>query len=148
MLYIHLEYACLHQQHDTFSACRWVCVLASIVKGYLVWWNGHCCFLWSCWGTTEYLLSWTFVLPTCFFSSCFICVVHITWLNTVIILWFQKLDRTLGNCHLKYRLLIVSCVCAAFEPFHDAHTNTLLPKLMFVALNLGAMGLGLWKVRF
>jgi len=33
-----------------------------------------------------------------------------------------------------------------FEPFHDAHTNTLLPKLMFVALNLAAMGLGLWKL--
>ena len=56
-------------------------------------------------------------------------------------------DRTLGKCHLKYRFLIVAPVCAVFEPFHDAHTSTLLAKLMFVALNLGAMGLGLWKVR-
>lgn len=36
---------------------------------------------------------------------------------------------------------------AVFEPFQDAKTNTLLPKVAFVALNLAAMGLGLWKVR-
>jgi hypothetical protein len=39
------------------------------------------------------------------------------------------------------------CYGAVFEPFQDAKTNTLLPKVAFVALNLAAMGLGLWKVR-
>ncbi|KAG0564724.1 hypothetical protein KC19_8G134300 [Ceratodon purpureus] len=33
-----------------------------------------------------------------------------------------------------------------FEPFQDAKTSTLLPKLLFVALNFAAMGLGLWKL--
>lgn len=38
------------------------------------------------------------------------------------------------------------CLRAVFEPFQDAKNNMLLPKVAFVALNLAAMGLGLWKV--
>ena len=37
---------------------------------------------------------------------------------------------------------------AVFEPFQDAKTNIFLPKVAFVAINLAALGLGLWKVRF
>ncbi|XP_024402603.1 uncharacterized protein [Physcomitrium patens] len=33
-----------------------------------------------------------------------------------------------------------------FEPFQDANTSLLLPKVAFTALNLAAMGLGLWKL--
>ncbi|XP_062215541.1 ER membrane protein complex subunit 4-like [Phragmites australis] len=34
----------------------------------------------------------------------------------------------------------------AFEPFKDPRVDTLAPKLLFIALNLAAMGLGVWKL--
>lgn len=37
---------------------------------------------------------------------------------------------------------------AAFEPFKDPRVDTLAPKLLFIALNLAAMGLGVWKVSY
>nr|CAB3495882.1 unnamed protein product [Digitaria exilis] len=33
-----------------------------------------------------------------------------------------------------------------FEPFKDPRVDTIAPKLLFVALNLAAMGLGVWKL--
>ncbi|XP_047086833.1 ER membrane protein complex subunit 4-like [Lolium rigidum] len=33
-----------------------------------------------------------------------------------------------------------------FEPFKDPRVDTLAPKLLFIALNLAAMGLGVWKL--
>ncbi|EMS65400.1 hypothetical protein TRIUR3_22541 [Triticum urartu] len=33
-----------------------------------------------------------------------------------------------------------------FEPFKDPRVDTLAPKLLFTALNLAAMGLGVWKL--
>jgi hypothetical protein len=38
-------------------------------------------------------------------------------------------------------------VFAVFEPFKDPRVDTIAPKLLFIALNLAAMGLGVWKVR-
>lgn len=38
------------------------------------------------------------------------------------------------------------CIFAVFEPFKDPRVDTLAPKLLFTALNLAAMGLGVWKV--
>lgn len=35
---------------------------------------------------------------------------------------------------------------AVFEPFKDPRVDTIAPKLLFIALNLAAMGLGVWKV--
>ena len=37
-------------------------------------------------------------------------------------------------------------VFAVFEPFKDPRVDTIAPKLLFIALNLAAMGLGVWKV--
>ncbi|CAD6211252.1 unnamed protein product [Miscanthus lutarioriparius] len=33
-----------------------------------------------------------------------------------------------------------------FEPFKDPRVDTIAPKLLFIALNLAAMGLGVWKL--
>jgi hypothetical protein len=33
-----------------------------------------------------------------------------------------------------------------FDPFKDARTDILLPKLLFIAMNFAALGLGLYKV--
>jgi hypothetical protein len=33
-----------------------------------------------------------------------------------------------------------------FEPYKDAKVELLGPKLLFIALNLGGMALGVWKV--
>jgi hypothetical protein len=33
-----------------------------------------------------------------------------------------------------------------FEPFKDARTDILLPKLLFIAMNFAALGLGLYKL--
>lgn len=33
-----------------------------------------------------------------------------------------------------------------FEPYKDSRVDTVAPKLVFIALNLAAMGLGVWKV--
>ncbi|KAJ0989845.1 hypothetical protein J5N97_008201 [Dioscorea zingiberensis] len=33
-----------------------------------------------------------------------------------------------------------------FEPYKDPRVDTLAPKLLFIALNLAAMGLGVWKL--
>ena len=33
-----------------------------------------------------------------------------------------------------------------FEPYKDSKVDTLAPKLLFIALNLAGMGLGVWKV--
>ena len=35
---------------------------------------------------------------------------------------------------------------AVFEPYKDSKVDTLAPKLLFIALNLAGMGLGVWKV--
>lgn len=37
---------------------------------------------------------------------------------------------------------------AVFEPYMDPKVDTLAPKLLFIALNLAAMALGVWKVKF
>ncbi|KAF0913599.1 hypothetical protein E2562_023312 [Oryza meyeriana var. granulata] len=37
-------------------------------------------------------------------------------------------------------------VSKVFEPFKDPRVDTLAPKLLFIALNLAAMGLGVWKL--
>lgn len=40
-------------------------------------------------------------------------------------------------------------VClAVFEPYKDSRVDTLAPKLLFTALNLAALALGVWKVKF
>lgn len=36
---------------------------------------------------------------------------------------------------------------AVFEPFKDNKVELLMPKLVFLALNLGGLALGIWKVR-
>ncbi|CAN6482243.1 unnamed protein product [Victoria cruziana] len=33
-----------------------------------------------------------------------------------------------------------------FEPYKDSRVDTVAPKLVFIALNLAAMGLGVWKL--
>lgn len=35
---------------------------------------------------------------------------------------------------------------AVFEPYKDSKVDTMAPKLLFIALNMAAMGLGVWKV--
>lgn len=35
---------------------------------------------------------------------------------------------------------------AVFEPFKDARTDTLLPKLLYILMNFIGMGMGLYKV--
>lgn len=37
---------------------------------------------------------------------------------------------------------------AVFEPYKDSRVDLLGPKLLFIALNLGGLALGVWKVRF
>lgn len=36
---------------------------------------------------------------------------------------------------------------AVFEPYKDSKVDLLGPKLLFIALNLGGLALGVWKVR-
>ena len=36
---------------------------------------------------------------------------------------------------------------AVFEPYKDSKVDLLAPKLIFIALNLGGLALGIWKVR-
>ena len=36
---------------------------------------------------------------------------------------------------------------AVFEPYKDSKVDLLVPKLVFIALNLGGLALGIWKVR-
>lgn len=36
---------------------------------------------------------------------------------------------------------------SVFEPYKDPRVDTLAPKLLFIALNLAAMALGVWKVK-
>lgn len=36
---------------------------------------------------------------------------------------------------------------AVFEPYKDSKVELLGPKLLFIALNLGGLALGVWKVR-
>ncbi|BBN06028.1 ER membrane protein complex subunit 4 [Marchantia polymorpha subsp. ruderalis] len=40
----------------------------------------------------------------------------------------------------------LQAVNKTFEPFKDARTDTLLPKLLFIAMNFAGLGLGLWKL--
>lgn len=35
---------------------------------------------------------------------------------------------------------------AVFEPYKDPRVDILAPKLLFIALNLAALALGVWKV--
>jgi hypothetical protein len=35
---------------------------------------------------------------------------------------------------------------AVFEPYKDSKVDLLVPKLVFIALNLGGLALGIWKV--
>lgn len=35
---------------------------------------------------------------------------------------------------------------AVFEPYKDKKVDLLGPKLVFIAINMGAMALGIWKV--
>ena len=37
---------------------------------------------------------------------------------------------------------------AVFEPYKDGKVDLLAPKLLFIALNLGGLALGVWKVSF
>jgi len=37
-------------------------------------------------------------------------------------------------------------VFAVFEPYKDNKVELLGPKLLFIALNLGGLALGVWKV--
>ncbi|KAH9534811.1 hypothetical protein CY35_17G023000 [Sphagnum magellanicum] len=37
-------------------------------------------------------------------------------------------------------------ISKVFEPFKDARTDILLPKLLFIAMNFAALGLGLYKL--
>lgn len=37
---------------------------------------------------------------------------------------------------------------AVFEPYKDSKVDLLGPKLLFIALNLGGLALGVWKVSF
>jgi hypothetical protein len=37
---------------------------------------------------------------------------------------------------------------AVFEPYKDSKVDTLAPKLLFIALNLAALTLGVWKVSY
>lgn len=39
-------------------------------------------------------------------------------------------------------------VPAVFEPYKDSKVDLLGPKLLFIALNLGGLALGVWKVSF
>lgn len=36
---------------------------------------------------------------------------------------------------------------AVFEPYKDPRVDTLAPKLLFIALNLAGLVLGIWKVK-
>lgn len=47
--------------------------------------------------------------------------------------------------NLELKLLIF--VPAVFEPYKDSKVELLGPKLLFIALNLGGLALGVWKVR-
>ncbi|KAG6433207.1 hypothetical protein SASPL_104815 [Salvia splendens] len=38
--------------------------------------------------------------------------------------------------------------CTMFEPYKDHKVDLLAPKLVFIALNVAALGLGVWKVGF
>lgn len=43
--------------------------------------------------------------------------------------------------------MLISLLCfVVFEPYKDNKVDLLLPKLVFVALNLVGLGLGVWKV--
>ncbi|RYR55388.1 hypothetical protein Ahy_A06g030615 isoform A [Arachis hypogaea] len=44
------------------------------------------------------------------------------------------------NCNLKPWLLVI------FEPYKDSRVELLGPKLLFIALNLGGLALGVWKL--
>ena len=41
---------------------------------------------------------------------------------------------------------IICPLFAVFEPFKDNKVELLMPKLVFLALNLGGLALGIWKV--
>lgn len=36
---------------------------------------------------------------------------------------------------------------AVFEPYKDSRVDIVAPKLLFIALNLAGLALGVWKVR-
>ncbi|KAL0372049.1 UNVERIFIED_CONTAM: ER membrane protein complex subunit [Sesamum calycinum] len=38
------------------------------------------------------------------------------------------------------------CSCVVFEPYKDNKVDLLAPKLVFIALNLVGLGLGIWKL--
>jgi hypothetical protein len=44
------------------------------------------------------------------------------------------------DCDILLEMFVV------FDPFKDARTDILLPKLLFIAMNFAALGLGLYKV--
>ena len=41
---------------------------------------------------------------------------------------------------------MLSTDSAVFEPYKDSKVELLGPKLLFIALNLGGLALGVWKV--
>ena len=45
-------------------------------------------------------------------------------------------------------LLLIYLLAAVFEPYKDSKVDLLGPKLLFIALNLGGLALGVWKVSF
>jgi hypothetical protein len=44
------------------------------------------------------------------------------------------------DCDILLEMFVV------FDPFKDARTDILLPKLLFIAMNFAALGLGLYKL--
>ena len=53
-----------------------------------------------------------------------------------------------GHLILKLIFTKFSFDFSVFEPYKDGKVDLLGPKLLFIALNLGGLALGVWKVRF
>ncbi|KAG5540814.1 hypothetical protein RHGRI_020895 [Rhododendron griersonianum] len=60
----------------------------------------------------------------------------------------HQLSFTLQQLSLfsKLCLLTMSFFPAVFAPYKDSKVDLLAPKLLFIALNLGGLALGVWKL--
>lgn len=66
-----------------------------------------------------------------------------------IIDFIEHLDSLLGLFNSQEYLFMqdIMYFFAVFEPYKDNKVDLLGPKLLFIALNLGGLALGVWKVR-
>lgn len=50
-------------------------------------------------------------------------------------------------CSSEVQSFFFLSLMTVFEPYKDSKVDLLGPKLLFIALNLGGLALGIWKVR-